>query len=154
MITVCFICSGNICRSPTAASILRQLVIEHALNDVTITSMGTLDIGPQPYDGVMSRIALNFGYQMTGTSTFMTKNVLIEADLILVMTYDQMMEIRNVLPQHRWKTVKLFNQFCFGKEVPILDPSYMSETVYLQTFLWLEKGCKVIIQKLKNNSLE
>lgn len=86
MITVCFICSGNICRSPTAASILRQLVIEHALNDVTITSMGTLDIGSQPYDGVMSRIALNFGYQMTGTSTFMTKNVLIEADLILVMT--------------------------------------------------------------------
>lgn len=151
---ICFICSGNICRSPAAASILRQLVIEHDLNDVTITSMGTLDIGSQPYDGVMSRIALNFGYQMTGTSTFMTKNVLIEADLILVMTYDQMMEIRNVLPQHRWKTVKLFNQFCFGKEVPILDPSYMPETVYLQTFIWLEKGCKVIIQKLKNNSLE
>ena len=149
---ICFICSGNVCRSITAEILLRQMIIEQGLNDVSVFSMGTSNIGQQPCDGMMARIAMSYGYEMTGTSTFMSKDTLMEADLILVMTYTHMMEVRNILPHYRWGTIRLFNEYCFGKDIPVNDPSFMPEPVYRQTFLWLQKGCRVIIDRLKTNS--
>lgn len=151
---ICFICSGNVCRSITAEILLRQMIIEQGLNDVSVFSMGTSNIGQQPCDGMMARIAMSYGYEMTGTSTFMSKDTLMEADLILVMTYTHMMEVRNILPHYRWGAIRLFNEYCFGKDIPVDDPSFMPEPVYRQTFLWLQKGCRVIIDRLKTNSLD
>lgn len=151
---ICFICSGNVCRSITAEILLRQMIMEQGLNDVSVFSMGTSNIGQQPCDGMMARIAMSYGYEMTGTSTFMSKDTLMEADLILVMTYTHMMEVRNILPHYRWGTIRLFNEYCFGKDIPVNDPSFMPEPVYRQTFLWLQKGCRVIIDRLKTNSLD
>ena len=151
---ICFICSGNVCRSITAEILLRQMIIEQGLNDVSVFSMGTSNIGQQPCDGMMARIAMSYGYEMTGTSTFMSKDTLMEADLILVMTYTHMMEVRNILPHYRWGAIRLFNEYCFGKDIPVNDPSFMPEPVYRQTFLWLQKGCRVIIDRLKTNSLD
>ena len=151
---ICFICSGNVCRSITAEILLRQMIIEQGLNDVSVFSMGTSNIGQQPCDGMMARIAMSYGYQMTGTSSFMSKDALMEADLILVMTYTHMMEVRNILPHYRWGGVRLFNEYCFGKDTPVNDPSFMPEPVYRQTFLWLQKGCRIIIDRLKTNSLD
>ena len=149
---ICFICSGNVCRSITAEILLRQMIMEQGLNDVSVFSMGTSNIGQQPCDGMMARIAMSYGYEMTGTSTFMRKDALMEADLILVMTYTHMMEVRNILPHYRWGAIRLFNEYCFGKDIPVNDPSFMPEPVYRQTFLWLQKGCRVIIDRLKTNS--
>lgn len=151
---ICFVCSGNVCRSITAEILLRQMIIEQGLNDVSVFSMGTSNIGQQPCDGMMARIAMSYGYEMTGTSTFMSKDTLMEADLILVMTYTHMMEVRNILPHYRWGAIRLFNDYCFGKDIPVNDPSFMPEPVYRQTFLWLQKGCRVIIDRLKTNSLD
>lgn len=151
---ICFVCSGNVCRSITAEILLRQMIMEQGLNDVSVFSMGTSNIGQQPCDGMMARIAMSYGYEMTGTSTFMSKDTLMEADLILVMTYTHMMEVRNILPHYRWGTIRLFNEYCFGKDIPVNDPSFMPEPVYRQTFLWLQKGCRVIIDRLKTNSLD
>ena len=151
---ICFVCSGNVCRSITAEILLRQMIIEQGLNDVSVFSMGTSNIGQQPCDGMMVRIAMSYGYEMTGTSTFMSKDTLMEADLILVMTYTHMMEVRNILPHYRWGAIRLFNEYCFGKDIPVNDPSFMPEPVYRQTFLWLQKGCRVIIDRLKTNSLD
>ena len=151
---ICFVCSGNVCRSITAEILLRQMIIEQGLNDVSVFSMGTSNIGQQPCDGMMARIAMSYGYEMTGTSTFMSKDTLMEADLILVMTYTHMMEVRNILPHYRWGAIRLFNEYCFGKDIPVNDPSFMPEPVYRQTFLWLQKGCRVIIDRLKTNSLD
>ena len=81
-------------------------------------------------------------------------DALMEADLILVMTYTHMMEVRNILPHYRWGAIRLFNEYCFGKDIPVNDPSFMPEPVYRQTFLWLQKGCRVIIDRLKTNSLD
>ena len=151
---ICFVCSGNVCRSITAEILLRQMIIEQGLNDVSVFSMGTSNIGQQPCDGMMARIAMSYGYEMTGASTFMSKEALMEADLILVMTYTHMMEVRNILPHYRWGAIRLFNEYCFGKDIPVNDPSFMPEPVYRQTFLWLQKGCRVIIDRLKTNSLD
>ena len=42
MIRVCFVCTGNICRSPTAHGIMEVLVKEHHLqNEVQVFSSGT-----------------------------------------------------------------------------------------------------------------
>jgi protein-tyrosine phosphatase len=40
---VCFVCSGNICRSPTAEIVLRSMLAEAGIADVVVDSAGTGD---------------------------------------------------------------------------------------------------------------
>jgi protein-tyrosine phosphatase len=41
-IRLCFVCLGNICRSPTAEGIMRSLIARHGLDDrITVESAGT-----------------------------------------------------------------------------------------------------------------
>ncbi|HEV8246333.1 MAG TPA: low molecular weight protein-tyrosine-phosphatase [Polyangiaceae bacterium] len=42
MVSVCFVCLGNICRSPTAAGVMRQLVLQAGLEShIVVDSAGT-----------------------------------------------------------------------------------------------------------------
>jgi protein-tyrosine phosphatase len=51
VIRVCFVCLGNICRSPTAAGVMRKLVADAGLSDrIEVDSAGTGDyhVGQRP----------------------------------------------------------------------------------------------------------
>lgn len=148
--SVAFICTGNVCRSSLAAALLEKMLRQEGLTDIEVNSMGTADIGSQPRDPVMVRLAANHGYTLTGTSTHMTRELLAKADLILVMTYSHQMEVQQLLPYSRWGCIRLFNEYCFGHDRPVEDPSFMSEAVYTRTFEHIEKGCRVIMKKLKD----
>lgn len=147
--TVTFICTGNVCRSSLAAALLEKMVRLAGLEDIEVNSMGTADIGSQPRDPIMVRLAAARGYELTGTSTHMTREALLDADLILVITYTHLLEVQNQLPYYRWGRIRLFNDYCFGHDHPVEDPSYMPDAVYTKTFEHLEKGCRVIVEKLK-----
>ena len=44
MVRICFVCLGNICRSPTAEAVMRHLVKQAGLGDrIAIDSAGTGD---------------------------------------------------------------------------------------------------------------
>lgn len=148
MTQVTFVCTGNVCRSAAAEAILRKMVKDRCIPDVKVNSVGTLNLCGEQRDGMMSRIAANYGYEMTGTSTFRTAELLKEADLILVMTYTHKLEVQNVLPYMHWGRIRLFMEYCFDKDIPVEDPSHMPESVYLRTFQLLEQGCRIIDDRL------
>lgn len=149
MRAISFLCSGNICRSACCEAVLKRMIGQYNLTGITVNSMGTTDVGCQPRDGIMARIATNHGYDMSGFSTFMDKDTLMQSDLILVMTYSHLVAVQSILPYERWHTIKMFNQYCFGIEEPLNDPSYMPENVYMETFKRIERGCCIIVERLK-----
>ena len=66
MIEVCFVCLGNICRSPLAQGVFEKLVIDEGLEDqIRVASAGTghWHIGSPP-DERMQETANKYGVQL------------------------------------------------------------------------------------------
>lgn len=145
---ILFICTGNACRSALAESVLRKQLSEAGVDDVTVGSAGTLDWGSNPRDAVMTRIAAEHGYTMEGTTQCMTREMLNAADLILVMTPSHHEEVTRQLDYSHWSRVHLFMDYCFGKEASLIDPTYCPEVIYREVFSAIERGCRVMVEKI------
>jgi protein-tyrosine phosphatase len=63
MASVIFICTGNICRSPSAAGLLQQRLIDGGWGDVTVTSAGTMSARGGPPDSLVAE-AQAFGLDL------------------------------------------------------------------------------------------
>lgn len=66
-VSVCFVCLGNICRSPTAEGVMRRLVADAGLGErIGIDSAGTGDwhVGEAP-DGRAQQAARQRGYDLS-----------------------------------------------------------------------------------------
>lgn len=57
---------------------------EEGMNNIEVFSRGTLDWGENPRDADMVRIASEFGYDLKGITTPITRENLQEADSIVV----------------------------------------------------------------------
>ena len=145
---ILFICTGNACRSALAECVLRKQLSEVGIDDVTVGSAGTLDWGSNPRDAVMARIAGEHGYTMEGTTQCMTREMLNAADLILVMTPSHREEVTRLLDYGHWSRVHLFMDYCFGKEAALIDPTYCPEVIYREVFSAIERGCRVMVEKI------
>ena len=54
------------------------------LNGIEVFSLGTLDWGENPRDAAMGDVARELGYDLSGTTTVMTREKLMAADAIIV----------------------------------------------------------------------
>jgi protein-tyrosine phosphatase len=93
---VLVICAGNICRSPTAAAVLRALATDHPAVDLEVRSRGTHDwnTGGRAHPA-MRRIAGERGYDLSGhVAGRVTAGDLAWADDVLVMDDDNARELR------------------------------------------------------------
>ena len=48
--TICFVCTGNACRSPFAECVLKSMLEQEGMDNVEVFSRGTLDWGENPRD--------------------------------------------------------------------------------------------------------
>lgn len=145
---ILFVCTGNACRSAAAEAVLRKQLRDARVDNVTVASAGTLEWGSNPRDAVMSRIAASYGYVMEGSTQCMTQEMLNAADLILVMTSTHRDEVTRLLDYSHWSRVHLFMEYCFGKDASLIDPSHYPEVIYRQVFGAIERGCRVIVEKI------
>lgn len=145
---ILFICTGNACRSAAAEAVLRKLLRDAGVDDIAVASAGTLEWGSNPRDAVMTRIAAEHGYTMEGTTRYMTCEMLNAADLILVMTPSHREEVTRLLDYSRWSRVHLFMDYCFGKDASLIDPTYCPEVIYREVFSAIERGCRVMVEKI------
>lgn len=125
---VLFVCMGNICRSPTAEGVFRQLAREAGLEEaVCIDSAGTHDyhVGKAP-DERAQAAALRRGFDL---SLLRARQVeerdFLEFDHILAMDRENLANLQRICPPGHRHKIRLFLSYSSRfaeREVP--DPYY------------------------------
>lgn len=148
---VCFVCSGNACRSPFAETVMKTLLADEPALDINVFSRGTIDWGKNSRDPEMMATAKAMGYEMEGETTCMTYEDLQAADIIIVFSQEHRNKVTRVLDYAHWDRIVLFDAISFGLNTEVEDPNYQSEAVYCRVAKHIEDGCRSIIMKWKEN---
>ncbi|GAB3176577.1 low molecular weight protein-tyrosine-phosphatase [Telluribacter humicola] len=133
MINILFVCLGNICRSPIAEGVFRDLVEKRELQDkIKCDSAGTSSyhIGDQP-DRRMSQIARQRGLQLTHCARKLSGDDFYQFDYILAMDETNFEDIRNIsyrssgfyFPDGQLYLYREFDHLANG-ELTVPDPYY------------------------------
>ena len=127
-VRVLFVCTGNICRSPTAEGVFQHLVNAENLHQrVVVDSAGThgYHVGEQP-DQRSVRAAAKRGYDLTGLrARQLAVSDFVEFDYLLAMDRGHWSILERGAPdEHRQKVAMFldFSQKYGGHEVP--DPYF------------------------------
>ena len=150
---ILFVCMGNICRSPAAEGVMRQLVEEQGLlGRVVVDSAGTggWHSGNLP-DERMVKHAAKRGYVLDSRARQVRESDFENFDLLLVMDRQNLREIRPFAdrPQQMQK-VRLFCEFAKDreeKEVP--DPYYGGDDGFEQVLDIVENGCQHLLKYIR-----
>lgn len=145
---ICFVCTGNACRSPFAECVMKKLLVDKPQLDVEVWSCGTLDWGRNPRDSEMVAVAAAMGCQMDGVTTYMSRNSLLKADLIIGFEQEHYNMITRELDYSHWNRVHLFGEIAGLECKCVEDPHYQSAAVYKRTAELIEQGCRNILAKL------
>lgn len=125
---VLLVCMGNICRSPTAEAVLRQMIKNNKLGHIVeVDSAGThgYHVGEAP-DSRTQRAALARGYNLSQLRARKVARQDIDYfDLILAMDKSNLDNLRRMAPPEAHERIKLFMDYSKNfedDEVP--DPYY------------------------------
>ncbi|MCD6069434.1 MAG: protein-tyrosine-phosphatase [Bacteroidetes bacterium] len=151
------VCLGNICRSPVAEGVMRDVARQHNIS-VTVDSAGTANyhVGDQPDKRSMTNAKKN-GVDI---SSLRGRQFCIDDfedfDRIYVMDENN---LKNVLAlakkeEHRQKVNMLLNELHPGKNMPVPDPYYGTDKDFEQVFQLAHKACTAIAEKLKKERNE
>ncbi|MEU1629974.1 low molecular weight protein-tyrosine-phosphatase [Streptomyces sp. NPDC020096] len=122
---VCFVCSGNICRSPTAALVFAEHLRRAGLTDaVRVSSAG---IGPwhagEPIDERAGAALARQGYPTSHVAA-QVGGAHLDADLLLAMDAGHEKALRRLVEDP--ERVRLFRSFdpAAGADLDVPDPYY------------------------------
>ena len=142
---ICFVCTGNACRSPFAECVTKKLLADAGMSDYEVWSMGTLHWGKNPRDAAMVEVAREMGYELSGITTVMTRERLMEADVVMVFEQRHRDAITRMLDYSHWDRIVLFNQMAWGESREVIDPHYQSDAVYREVARHIEAGCRRLV---------
>ena len=152
-----FVCTGNICRSPTAEGVFRKLVAEAGLAEmVTIASAGThgYHVG-EPPDERSQAAALRRAVDIsTQRARRVARADFTEFDLILAMDRGHYRALRSLAPPSAAERVRLFLDYApeLGlKDVP--DPYYGGPDGFEDVLDMIETAAAALLEDLRRTHL-
>jgi protein-tyrosine-phosphatase len=108
MLTVLFVCSGNLCRSPIAEGLLRHKLPASMRQAVRVESAGTLGLKGRPATPLAVEAARELGADIAGHRSQAVAPELVErADLILALAAEHRDYLRERFPNQRPKVFLL-----------------------------------------------
>ena len=148
--SICFVCMGNICRSPTAEAVFKHKA-EQANLRLTIDSAGTLGVhSREKPDPRSQKAGIARGYSFDGIrARKVTEKDFENFDLILAMDNDNVAALMKVAPEEHKAKVKLFLEFANqhdDTEVP--DPYYGGAGGFNYVLDLIEDASNGLIDKL------
>jgi protein-tyrosine phosphatase len=141
--TILFVCFGNIIRSAFAAELLRMRV---AHPDLRVSSVGLNATPNDPAHPTAVQCARQFGVDLSGHRTRrIAPSDVEEADLLLAMEINHVVEIHRLFPQHRQK-VYLFGCLLNEEQLDVADPVFGPKDVFDACFARIERGVRRIAE--------
>lgn len=149
---LCFVCSGNICRSPMAASVLRARLNAEGLPTVRVSSAG---IGPwhagEPMDERAARTLAAAGYSCEHTAAQVNPNHA-EADLVLAMDTGHYRALRRVVEPERLRMFRSFDPLADGDDLDVPDPYYGGEDGFTDLLACIERCAAGIVAWVREHA--
>jgi protein-tyrosine phosphatase len=143
--SILFVCTGNICRSPTAEGVFKSLA-EKAGLDLRIESAGLGDwhVG-QPPDERAQHHAKGRGYDLSAQRARQVRlRDFDDFDLILAMDRGHLHALERMAPPKHRAKIRLF---AAGRDVP--DPYYGGPDGFEQVLDLVEAQCRSLLEELK-----
>ena len=143
--SILFVCTGNICRSPTAEGVLKHLAREISIElRVESAGIGDWHVG-QPPDERSQHHARNRGYDLSAQRARQVRaQDFEEFDMILAMDRGHLQILQaHCPPQHQGKLRLLVD----GHDVP--DPYYGGAEGFEQVLDMVEAACLGLLHELR-----
>lgn len=157
MVRVLFVCLGNICRSPTADGVFREVVKREGLADqVEVDSAGTAayHVG-EPPDSRSVAAAARRGYDLSVLRARQARpQDFHDFDLVLAMDQENLRNLRRICPPGRENRLRLFLDFAENfseREVP--DPYYSGAKGFDLVLDMVEDACQGLLAHLRAEHL-
>jgi protein-tyrosine phosphatase len=148
VIRVVFICTGNICRSPSAEAVLRHLVNEAGLQDrIAVGSAGTGgwhvgdDADPRSLKVLRSR-----GYGLQHRARQFAPSWFDEHDLVVALDRGHLKELTAMRPGAEVHLLREWDPQGPG-DVP--DPYYGHEAEFEDVLDMVERSCEGLLEELR-----
>lgn len=151
---VLFVCMGNTCRSPMAATIMQHFLKD---TDMLVDSRGMVVLFPEPYNPKAVAVAAGHGMIMPSNSAKQLTNQDFNNDtLVLVMNAAMKQKIYD--NYDRAINVYTLGEFAGEPDVEVADPYGRGLDAYGKCFeelyLLIEKGSEKILQNIQKSEGE
>ena len=154
MIKVLFVCHGNICRSPMAEFVMKDMVAKQGLEDefyiascATSTEEIWHGVGNPVYPPAQRELAKH-GISCDGKRAVqITVEDYNKYDIILCMDSNNMRNIKRIIPSDPDGKIHKLMTFA-GTGVDVADPWYTGD--FTTTYNDVLAGCKGLLEYLKN----
>ena len=152
-VTVLFICSGNICRSPTAQGVLEGKVTQAGLTQkVFVDSAGThgFHVGSPP-DNRAQRAATRRGFDLSRQrSRRIVDGDFANFDYLIGMDHDNMHKLREACPPAHYDKLSLFMEFVADAEVEeVPDPYYGGTHGFERVLDLAEQASDALLEQIR-----
>lgn len=150
---ICFVCLGNICRSPTAEGIFQHLINNRELADFfEIDSAGTsaYHVG-ESANSKSQRTAQKHGITLHSKARQFKTSDLDYFDLILAMDNENMQNVRRMANgnhEHKIGRMRDFDPKPGDGEVP--DPYYGGPEGFENVFQIVKRSCENLLDELES----
>ncbi len=155
--SILFVCTGNICRSPTAEAVFRhRLREEGAQMHVTHDSAGTSShhVG-EPPDPRSQAVLKERGIDM---SDLRARNVAAQDfytfDLILAMDRSHLDALQRQAPADVTATIALYMEYATGKPLDVPDPYYGDLSDFRYVIDLTHDATAALLTRLKHEKLK
>lgn len=152
---LCFVCLGNICRSPTAEGIMQHLVNERSLEAYfEVDSAGTSAYHSGENANIHSQdVANQHGIKLHSRSRQLEPFDLDYFDLILAMDRSNEMNISRLDHDNEYEQkIKLLREYdAESDEMEVPDPYSGGKQGFKNVFEIVHRSCKNLLDKLETN---
>lgn len=154
MVHVCFVCLGNICRSPTAEGVMKFMVQKENLTKrIHIDSAGTSSFHKgEPADPRSQKAAHVRGYNLTSRARGISKKDIRDFHYIIAMDTTNKQRLLS-LCSNKTQREKIFLLRDFDPKSPpdssVPDPYFGGEDGFETVLDICERGCAGLLQSIK-----